>query len=232
MTHAVPDYVPDDEWRRQTDRIRNTLKGDFDHVTLLADTLAHSRGREAGFDGVAIYDNFIVPASYPGHAAAATRTDLLYSFNVNPGYDGIEPRRVEDPCYKPVPFAPPAEGLDFTRPADRERAAALSADRVRESFTSALGVQVDPALYNARRGFLLVYLNSFNEWHEGHQFEPMKDAAELRSDERAFPYHNPERGDYRLGLLRTLMRESLAPAEVSGGRRLALRQDALTPLPS
>ena len=62
-------------------------------------------------------------------------------------------------------------------------------------------MQLDPDLANARRGFLLVYVNSLNEWHEGHAFEPMKDAAELTPDERALGYRNPERGDYRLRTL-------------------------------
>ena len=69
-----------------------------------------------------------------------------------------------------------------------------------------MAVQVNPALQNVRRGFLLVYLNSFNEWHEGHAFEPMKDAAALDPVERAFGYHNPARGDYRLSTLGSLLR--------------------------
>jgi hypothetical protein len=212
ITRLVPHYAPDDDWARQTDRIRTTLRGDFDHVTLLADSLAFPRVRTAGFDGIAIYDNFVPPSSYATHAAGASRFDQLFAFNVNPGFDGIEPRQI-DPgsCYAPLPFVPPAEGLDFSSPAGRERAALLSAERVRESYAAAMGVQIDPALANARRGFFLVYLNSFNEWHEGHQFEPMKDASELRPDERAFGYHNPERGDYRLDLLGGLLRDAVAP---------------------
>jgi hypothetical protein len=63
-------------------------------------------------------------------------------------------------------------------------------------------------------GFLLVYLNSFNEWHEGHAFEPMQDAAELTPDERALGYRNAERGDYRLRTLAELqwqILESVSP---------------------
>ena len=66
--------------------------------------------------------------------------------------------------------------------------------------------QTDPALLNAQRGFFLAYVNSFNEWHEGHAFEPMKDAPMLSPEEQASGYHNPERGDYRLGLLEKLLR--------------------------
>lgn len=75
----------------------------------------------------------------------------------------------------------------------------------------ALAVQLDPALRNARNGFLLVYLNSYNEWHEGHSFERMKDWAELTADERALGYRNPERGDYRLRELARLQRKLLKP---------------------
>jgi hypothetical protein len=213
VRRAVPEYAPDDEWRRQNERIRNTLRGDFDRVTLLADSLAFPRVRAGGFDGIAIYDNFMLPPDYAGHAAGASRTGLVFSFNVNPGFDMIAPRQIEpDSCYTQPPFAPPAPGIDLSRPPDRERATALSATRIRESFEATLAVQADPALTNAQRGFFLVYLNSFNEWHEGHQFEPMKDAAELSPAERAVGYHNPERGDYRLALLTELLRGVLAPA--------------------
>ena len=71
-------------------------------------------------------------------------------------------------------------------------------------------MQTDPALSNARRGFFLVYINSFNEWHEGHAFEPMKDFAQLTPDERAQGYHNPSDGVYRLETLGALLRPVLA----------------------
>ncbi|HEV7502672.1 MAG TPA: hypothetical protein VGQ33_21795, partial [Vicinamibacteria bacterium] len=61
------------------------------------------------------------------------------------------------------------------------------------------------ALENVRRGFFLVYVNSFNEWHEGHAFEPMADAATLTADQRALGYHNPADGGYRLATLSTLL---------------------------
>jgi len=56
-----------------------------------------------------------------------------------------------------------------------------------------------------KRGFFLAYLNSFNEWHEGHQFEPMKDRAALTPEERAVGYHNPDDGNYRLSVLKRLI---------------------------
>jgi hypothetical protein len=72
-------------------------------------------------------------------------------------------------------------------------------------------VQSDPQLVNVRRGFFLVYLTTFNEWHEGTAFEPMKGASELTAAERVFAYHNPERGDHRLGALARRVHEILHP---------------------
>ena len=54
-------------------------------------------------------------------------------------------------------------------------------------------------------------MSSFNEWHEGHQFEPMKDRAALTSDERAGGCHNPEDGRYRLETLGKLLAGGLSP---------------------
>jgi hypothetical protein len=54
---------------------------------------------------------------------------LLFSFNVNPGYDQIEPRMSDDPCYAPRAFAPPTPDLDFSTAEGRERAAEASASR-------------------------------------------------------------------------------------------------------
>ena len=211
-THPVSDFTSESAWRRQTESLRDTLSADFDHVTLLADSLEFARTPAAGFDGIGIYDNFIAPDAYRGYAEGASRAGMLFSFNVNPGYDQIEPRQTSDPCYAPRDFAPPTPGLDFGTNLGRERAALASAGRIRASWEATLAVQLDPDLANSRRGFLLVYVNSFNEWHEGHAFEPMKDAAELTPDERAFGYRNPERGDYRLRTLAELQRTILEPA--------------------
>jgi len=211
-THPVSDFTADGLWRQQTDEVRDTLRADFDHVTLLADSLEFARTPTAGFDGIGIYDNFIPPQAYRGYAEGASRAGLVFSFNVNPGYDQVEPRQTSDRCYAPRAFAPQTPGLDFTTAAGRERAALASAARVRASWQETLAVQLDPDLENARRGFLLVYVNSFNEWHEGHAFEPMKDGAEMTPDERAFGYRNPERGDYRLQALAELQRQLDAPS--------------------
>ena len=213
VTRPLPDFTADALWRRQTDGLRRTLAGDFDQVTLLADSLEFARTPASGFDGIGLYDNYLTPESYRGYAEGASRAGLLFSFNVNPGYDQIEPRQTSDPCYAPRPFAPPVANLDFASAEGRERAAAASEARIRASWQATLDVQLDAQLENRRRGFLLVYVNSFNEWHEGHAFEPMKDAAELGDAERALGYRNPAHGDYRLRVLGELQKSILQRPE-------------------
>jgi hypothetical protein len=207
----ISDYTDDGEWRRQNDRVRHTLRGDFDRVILLSDAWDYTRVPAAGFDGIAIYDSFVSPSEYASHALKATRAGLLFSFSVNPGFDGIEPRDIDPAgCYSPTPFAPPTEGLDWTSPEGPGRAALAGERRIRESFAATVEAQSDVRLANAQRGFFLVYLTSFNEWHEGTAFEPMLDAAQLSPQQRALGYHNPERGDYRLSAVRELMQGVLA----------------------
>ena len=208
------DYTSDAIWREQTDRLRNTLRGDFDQITLLADSLEFARTPASGFDGIGIYDNYIPPEDYRIHAEGASRAGLPFSFNVNPGYDQIEPREIaRDSCYSgPRPVAPPGlEPIDWSVVQEHDRVAAASALRITASLQATVDVQTDPRLTNDRRGFFLVYLNSFNEWHEGHAFEPMKDFADLTREERALGYRNPSRGDYRLAALAAEMRNLLQP---------------------
>jgi Glycosyl hydrolase family 99 len=212
VARAEWDYTPDDEWRRQTDRLRDALRSEFPGALLLADTVDGIRARKGGFDSIAVYDNYVAPETYASHAAAASEQGLLFSFNANPGFDGIERRRLPpDGCPEPLPFEPAARPpLDWSRPLDVERAAALSQWRILDSLEASIEAQTRPALSNAQRGFLLVYLNSFNEWHEGTTFEPMADAAGLTDAERGHGYHNPSWGGYRLAALRR------AIASVSG----------------
>jgi hypothetical protein len=221
-THPLSNYTTDAQWRSQTDEVRDALRGQFDHVTLLADSLHWPRTVASGFDGITVFDNYIAPDRYAGYAAAASAADLVFSFNVNPGFDMIVDREVEPgSCYAAPPFAPPAEGaIDWSRIDEHERAARLSKVRIASALEATLRVQTDPALSNARRGFFLVYINSFNEWHEGHAFEPMKDFAQLTSDERALGYHNPSDGSYRLDTLGALLRPVLgAGARAQDGGR-------------
>jgi hypothetical protein len=210
VEEPVPDFTLDREWRTQTDVLRNTLRGDFDRVTLLSDSLHVERVEAGGFDGIAIYDPFVGPARYPAAAQDASARGLLFSLNVNAGFLLFPPRApVFDDCggaVAPLPFVPPAPDLDLSTPVGREAAAVASSLRIRESFKTTVALQADPALANARRGFFLAYINSWNEWHEGTAFEPMKDSRALSAAEMASGYANPLRGDYRLRTLAGLLR--------------------------
>ena len=101
-------------------------------------------------------------------------------------------------CYSPSPFEPPAGDLDFRTRAARATATELAGDRISESFRRTIALQANADLLNVRRGFFLVYINSFNEWHEGTQFEPMANAADLPDEVRRFDYHNVDAGSARL----------------------------------
>ena len=205
-TKAIGAFTEDAAWRDQTDRVRATFVNQFRGLTLLADSLDIGRTRAGGFDGIAIYDNYVRPASWRAHAEACAARELVFSFNVNPGFDGVADRRTPPPsCYTAPKFEPSGAAYDWTAPADRAFATRASDNRISESFQTTIGLQTDPALTNTKKGFFLVYLNSFNEWHEGHQFEPMKDWAELTPEERANGYHNAEDGGYRMKALTQLL---------------------------
>jgi hypothetical protein len=206
QTFDVPDYTADSVWREQTDRVRSTFRSAFDRITLLADSLDVARTERCGFDGIAIYDNYVQPESWRRAALDCSARQLVFAFNVNPGFDGVVERQVAaDSCYRPPAFEPKIEALDWTEKRDRASASKASERRIRQSFAATIALQTDPALANVQRGFFLVYLNSFNEWHEGHQFEPMKDRKALTAAERAAGYHNPDDGQYRLKTLRKLI---------------------------
>jgi hypothetical protein len=210
VVRAVPDYTPDDEWARQTDSVRESLRGEFDHVTLLADALNMNRSRNGGFDGVAVYDNYVAVETYPEHAARATEKGLIFSFNSNPGFDSIARREVEpDSCYVPPTFFPPTDPLDAFTAADRERARRVAQRQIRRTLNTTVDLQLEPTLGSSIVGFFLVYVNSFNEWHEGHQFEPARPFRQLTAEEIAVGYRNPKRGAYRLKTLQRLLKKLL-----------------------
>jgi len=206
VTTPVADYAADDVWRRQTDTIRALLRDGFDHVTLLADSSQVVRTQASGFDGIALFDNYVSPDIWPLHAQNCTTRGLVFSFQANPGFDSIVwPNDDPNSCYVPPAFAPGGGVFDWTRPADRAGAEAASRDRIVRSFRTTVELQTRPSLANAQQGFFLVYINSFNEWHEGHQFEPAKNRAELTPAQLALRLHNPDQGDYRLQTLASLV---------------------------
>ncbi len=201
----VPLHVPDSRWRRAIDRVRAELDGMFDHVTLLANTAAHV-AKDIGLDGIAIYDPSSAREGWPDLALAASQLGLVFSFNSNPGLDEIERRKVlPDSCYVPRPFLPRTAAINWTQPDDRARAQELSAARIRETLEWSLALQTHPWLGNVDQGFFLIYLTSFNEWHEGTQFEPMKDREMLTPTERSVGYHNVDNGRYRLEAIASLL---------------------------
>jgi len=56
---------------------------------------------------------------------------------------------------------------------------------------------------------VVIDINSFNEWHEGHQFEPTRNRADLTDAERAAGYHNADAGSYRLDTLSALIHRAI-----------------------
>jgi len=206
VTTPVSDYATDDVWRRQTDTIRTLLRDDFDHLTLLADSSQVARTQAGGFDGIALFDNYVSPDIWPLHAHNCAARDLVFSFQINPGFDSVVwPQDDPNSCYTPPAFAPGGGVYDWTRAADRTAAENASRGRIVQSFQTTVDLQTNAALTNARKGFFLAYINSFNEWHEGHQFEPAKNRAELTPAQLALGLHNPEQGDYRVQTLGALI---------------------------
>ena len=200
---ALPHYVPRSTWQRVTDQLRETLRHDFDRVTILSESPDAGDVASAGFDGLSIYGPDSAQTNWLDWALEASRKGITFTFNANPGLDEIERRTVEfGSCYQPRSFLPATSGFDWSTRDDRERARELSERQIRETLLTSVLLQTHPWLGNARQGFFLVYICSFNEWHEGHQFEPMRDAAALTPDERVQGYHNPANGAYRLLCLR------------------------------
>jgi hypothetical protein len=201
----VPLWAPVSAWREETDLIRETLRSDFEHVRLLADSSDLGRVRDSGFDGIALYDNYVRPDTWAALARTCSDFELLFSFNINAGFDGIEPRVIDpEGCYSPLPFEPPTR-VEWETLRGRDRAKQAAQTRIADSARTTVGLQTAPTLTNFRDGVFLVYINSFNEWHEGTSFEPMKDYRALGATERR-QYHNPIDGDYRLQTLRETLR--------------------------
>jgi hypothetical protein len=203
--HTVPDYTEDDAWLRQTDAVRENAQPLFNRVVLLADSLDVGRTRAGGFDGMAIYDSYVRPTTWPQAATDFGGSNLLYSFAINCGFDGYVPLTPAGPCDVPLPFEPPVGPIDWTSDASRQKAEAASRGRVIESLETTLALQADPARSNWARGFFLTYVTTFNEWYEGTSFEPAKHRAALLPQERPYNYHNPDNGAWRIELLKQLL---------------------------
>ena len=200
-TTPIAMWRPDAVWQRQTDRVREMLRRDFDSVWLLSDSTDASRVLAAGFDGGAPYAAFS-PQQYPDLGRAFSEINLTFSPSIGAGFDSIVERNVPaDSCYRPAPFEPPAT-IDWSTASDRERAARLSLWQIEASMRTSLVVQTNSTLRNARTGFFIVYIATFNEWHEGTSFEPMKDYGALLRQELPFGYHNAANGRYRLDYLK------------------------------
>jgi len=205
IVQTVPDYTPDDVWRRQTDAVRENVRPVFDRIVLLADSLDVGRTAAGGFDGMAIYDSFVRPTTWPQAATDFGGNNLLYSFAINCGFDGYVPIIPAGVCDIPQPFEPPVGPIDWSSESSRQIAEAASRARVIESLEATIGLQADHRRGNSARGFFLTYVTTFNEWHEGTSFEPAKSRASLLPQERQFNYHNPENGAWRLELLKALL---------------------------
>lgn len=161
----VPDYTDPGDWRRQIDSARATLLSDFDPI-VLADSLDITGTRDGGFDGMAIYDPFVRPSGWASAAGTFSAAQLLFSFNVNAGFDHFTERPPFGDCFSPSPLEPPIDPTGWDADA-RQVAIAASRDRVLDSLRTTLALQIDPRLRDGASGFLAVYINSFNEWHEG-----------------------------------------------------------------
>lgn len=213
VTRPISDYTPDGDWRRATDGLRADLRADFAGPLLLCDSLDAGRVAAAGFDGLAVYDPFVRPATWASVAEAFAARGLVSTFNINVGFDRYPVRGVEsDPCFVPSQFEPFVGSLDWTIPEARTAAEAAGWQRLLETTGRSLQLQTDPRLANLNRGVFVTYINSFNEWHEGTAFEPARDLADLLPDERAVGYHNPVNGRWRLDGLRAVLDEIYAGA--------------------
>jgi hypothetical protein len=204
VTRPVDLYVPDPVWRQQLERLQRDVAPDFDGITLVADSLDAARTLAAGFDAGAVGNPYIRPDEWSELTAPFDLRDIPFSFAVNAGFDAVaEKTPPQDPCYQPLPFEP-ALDVRWDRQSFRETVQQLCTARIAASLERTLAHQTDPQSANWRRGFLLVPINSFNEWHEGTAFEPMTSSRDLSSSQRLL-YHNAPNGSYRLRTLRHLL---------------------------
>jgi hypothetical protein len=205
VTRPVAGYVPDDVWRDRTRTLKQELGSEFPKFMLLADTLNIVRAGVSGFDGGVSADPYFKLDRWDEVVRNFNAHDLPFVFAANAGFDGVPPPviPINDPCYRPA-RPEPAPDVDWNSETSRQQEHDASAQRIRESFDKAIRLQVATNSANLRRGFFLVYVNSFNEWHEGTQFEPTVSYASLSAAARA-RYHDAAAGVYRLETLQSMM---------------------------
>ena len=204
VTTPVDVYVPDTVWGQQMARVRGDVAGDFDGITFVADSLDADRTLAAGFDAGAVGNPYIRPGEWGRYTAPFDAHGIPFSFAVNAGFDAVaEKTPPQDPCYRPLAFEPELD-LQWDRRSSRELAQEFGTMRIAASLERTLAHQTDPQSANWRKGFLLVPINSFNEWHEGTAFEPMVPYRDLSVSQRRL-YHNVTNGSYRLRVLRNLL---------------------------
>jgi hypothetical protein len=208
ITRPIPHYTPDEVWRERNRTLKRELAGEFDNFMLLADTLNIERAAVSGFDGGTSADPYFRVDRWDEVADNFNSRNLPFVFGANAGFDGVAPKVIpDDPCYRPGRVEPEPE-VDWSSEASRQREHDASARRIQETFEKSVRLQVATSSANRRRGFFLVYVNSFNEWHEGTQFEPTVPYTALSPAERR-SYHNAVSGTYRLDTVQSLMAQLL-----------------------
>jgi hypothetical protein len=206
-------YVPDAIWGQQLVRARRDLTPGYDRLTFVADSLDAARTLATGFDAGAVGNPYIRPDQWQALTDPFDQRGIPFSFAVNAGFDAVEPKTPpSDPCYRPAAFEPPID-VHWNQLSSREQAHQLCAQRIGASLERTLAHQTNPRSANWQRGFLLVPVNSFNEWTEGTAFEPMRPYGALSGAERLL-YHNATDGSYRLDTLRELLNCVLHPESV------------------
>lgn len=208
LVHRVPGYVPDPLWRVQTERLKHELRTDFPGFMLIADTLSVDRAIAGGFDGGTSADPYFRVERWDDVASNFNARGMPFVFGVNAGFDAVPDKVVpDDPCYRPRRVEPSPD-VDWNAEASRQREHDASARRIRQSFEKTVRLQTAPPSANRHKGFFLVYVNSFNEWHEGTQFEPTMSYTSLTPAQRR-AYHNAVAGAYRLETLQDMMAQVL-----------------------
>jgi hypothetical protein len=227
VTTPVAGFTPDHFWRREIDALRTDMRNEFAEPILLCDSLDAGRVAAAGFDGLGLYDPFVRPSSWSSLADAFSARDLLFSFNINVGFDKYPDRSSQGPCFVPLQFEPGP--LDWSQASAREAAEVAGRARFVETAERTIGLQTDPKRSNARQGVFVTYINSFNEWHEGTAFEPARDFDDLVPEERSVGYHNTADGRWRLELLTETLGEVFdgAAAARRGARRRRVASEPL-----